>query len=1065
MRISIKQLGAAVLAVVLGAGAVASLGQPDPASAAADGSTVVINEVYGGGGNSGAPYSRDFVELYNPTNAAIDLGGYQVVRYSGSGNPQSSDIVTIPAGTTIEPGATLVVGGAYGSNTSAADVPVDVEGNFGLGATSAALNLTDASGTIVDLVGFGTVGGNAFETAAAPALSNSTSAQRIPDGVDTDDNSADFEAAEPTPGALNASDETPAPTETTEPTATPEPTAPAECDVAISEIQGTGAATPLPTDQAVTTCGVVTASYTTGGLNGFYLQTPTTDAAGQPVEQADDASNGIFVYTNSAPTVAIGDSVQITGTPDEYNGLTQLVQPSITAVDALGTVEPLELAAWPTTEDERELYEGMLVAPQGAYTVTDNYSLNSYGEVGLAFGEGPLVNATEVGAPGSAEAQAQVDENTARAVLLDDGASWNYQSNATAKNSPLPYLSLQTPVTVGATASFDQPMIVSYGFDMWRFQPQQQVVGAENAPVSFSEVREDAPVDFSGSDYSVASFNVLNYFTTLGTDEDGCAYYTDREGNPTTANDCTVRGAYDTENFERQQVKIVNAINALDASVIALEEIEDSSDFGQDRDAALANLVDELNAAAGSDKWSYVASPDTVPANGDDVIRTAFIYQDAEVSYVDGSTEILDDSAFVNARAPLAATFAPVANEDEHFVVIANHFKSKGGSGEGDNANNDDGNPASATGGWNGDRVRQAQALLEFADAQQAEQSTDLLFITGDLNSYSMEAPVTTLTDAGYVPVASDGSEYSYLYTSELATGGKIGTVGSLDHILLSPAAAEQMNSSDIWTINAYEPIALEYSRFNANVTNFYDESPYRASDHNPIIVGMSTTPVETPEPTESPEPTETTAPTTPATETPEPTASQTESQEPQLVTEQEHYTAAESAAGVQYVGVNFAANASVNIAISIDGGEPQSVESLTADADGTITGQLTYQTVDSETGAVIEDNLPWPAGSYTIIATQGELSATVTFTVGEDAAATDGTATATASATATSEPSDTDDATETSIPVDGTNNAGDQLATTGANESAMFMGIASGVIALALGGALVLLRRRYNEA
>jgi hypothetical protein len=259
VRISIKQLGAAALAVVLGAGAVASLGQPDHASAAADGSTVVINEVYGGGGNSGAPFNRDFVELYNPTDAAIDLGGYQVVRYSGSGNPQG-DTVTIPAGTTLEPGATLVVGGAYGANASAADVPVDVEGEFALGASNGAVDLTDASGAIVDLVGFGTVGGNAFETAAAPGLSNSTSAQRMPDGADTDDNSADFVAADPTPGALNDSDETPEPTDPVEPTDPTEPTDPAECDVAISEIQGTGTATPLPTDQAVTTCGVVAAS-------------------------------------------------------------------------------------------------------------------------------------------------------------------------------------------------------------------------------------------------------------------------------------------------------------------------------------------------------------------------------------------------------------------------------------------------------------------------------------------------------------------------------------------------------------------------------------------------------------------------------------------------------------------------------------------------------------------------------------------------------------------------------------------------------------------------------------
>ncbi|UQN15141.1 5'-nucleotidase C-terminal domain-containing protein [Gulosibacter sp. ACHW.36C] len=193
-----------------------------------------------------------------------------------------------------------------------------------------------------------------------------------------------------------------------------------------------------------------------------------------------------------------------------------------------------------------------------------------------------------------------------------------------------------------------------------------------------------------------------------------------------------------------------------------------------------------------------------------------------------------------------------------------------------------------------------------------------------------------------------------------------------------------------------------------------------------------------------------TTPPTTPSTETPAPTPSETESQEPQLVTEQEHYTTAESADGVNYVGVNFAANEAVDIAISVDGGDAQSVDSVLADADGTISGQLTYQTVDQETGAVIEDNLPWPAGTYTIVATQGDLSATVTFTVGDETgAATDGGST---------------DGTST-VPAAGNNGSGDQLATTGANETAMFAGIAAGVIALALGGTLMLLRRRNNDA
>ena len=64
----------------------------------------------------------------------------------------------------------------------------------------------------------------------------------------------------------------------------------------IAEIQGTGAASPLD-GQTVTTQGVVTASYPTGGLNGFYIQTPAPDTA--------NASDAIFVYggTRASPTL------------------------------------------------------------------------------------------------------------------------------------------------------------------------------------------------------------------------------------------------------------------------------------------------------------------------------------------------------------------------------------------------------------------------------------------------------------------------------------------------------------------------------------------------------------------------------------------------------------------------------------------------------------------------------------------------------------------------------------------------------------------------------------------
>src|SRR5690606_10299725 len=98
----------------------------------------------------------------------------------------------------------------------------------------------------------------------------------------------------------------------------------------------------------------------------------------------------------------------------------------------------------------------------------------------------------------------------------------------------------------------------------------------------------------------------------------GCTAYTDREGNPiTVSGGCDARGAWDAENLERQEDKIVTAINALDADVVGLEEIENSLPFGEDRDAALANLVEALNADAGSGTWAFAPSPEALPGDED----------------------------------------------------------------------------------------------------------------------------------------------------------------------------------------------------------------------------------------------------------------------------------------------------------------------------------------------------------------------------------------------------------------------------------------------------------------
>lgn len=798
-----------------------------PAQAAPDGSALVITEAYVRGGSTGAAYQQKFVEITNPTGAALALDGLSLQYVPSRGGLVSG---TCALTGTLAAGASYVI--TVGSNGSAGEAltgdatcsrtnPAAGGGTLalvrGTDAHTFALGDTSADPEVVDLIGWGT--GQSYETAAAGTTTTAQSLQRS-GTADTNSNAADFTATVPTPGTAGSA---PDPTPSESPTADP-----GSAVVPIAAIQGTGDATPLA-GTTVTTRGVVTAVYADGGLSGYYIQTPGTGAA----KAAGEASDGLFVYDGSgARSVDVGECYEISGTAGEYYGLTQLSK--VTARTAVADCAPVTAVqvgegAWPADDAAKEAYEGMILRPVGSWTVTDNYSTNQYGTIGLAVGDEPLYNATDQVAPG-AEAAAYEKANQAREITLDDGSSWNFTTNTRAKSTPLPYLVADAPLRAGAAVTFTDDVVLDYRYG-WNLQPRARVTGTTGSPISWDPSRPSAPQ--VAGDLSVASFNVLNYFTDLGADEAGCTAYTDRDGTPVTAKSCDVRGAYTAEALAQQEAKIVAAINALDASVVGLEEIENSAKFGHDRDATLAHLVDALNAAAGEQRWAYVPSPEERPDLADeDVIRTAFIYQPALVETV-GESVILDDAAFTGtARQPLAQAFRRVGVAGGPFVVVTNHFKSKGSvlPGEG-NADSGDGQGAN-----NAQRVLQAQALTDFA----AQWSDRPVLLIGDFNSYSHEDPITTLEGAGYTLVHDlvDGVGYSYQFD---------GRIGSLDHVLLNDAAASLVSGAKVWDINADESIALEYSRTNYNVTQLYAADAYRSSDHDPVKVGLSIPAAEMP--------------------------------------------------------------------------------------------------------------------------------------------------------------------------------------------------------------------------
>ncbi len=163
---------------------------------------VVINEVYGGGGNSGADYKNDFIELYNPASTAIDITGWSVQYASSTG---TSWQVT-PLSGTIQPNSYYLVQEAAGSGGTL-DLPTpDAIGGIAMSSSNGKValvsNATALSGScpsgVIDEVGYGSA--NCFEGAgAAPGLSNTTSDERSPIGFDSDNNNTDFVAGAPTP--------------------------------------------------------------------------------------------------------------------------------------------------------------------------------------------------------------------------------------------------------------------------------------------------------------------------------------------------------------------------------------------------------------------------------------------------------------------------------------------------------------------------------------------------------------------------------------------------------------------------------------------------------------------------------------------------------------------------------------------------------------------------------------------------------------------------------------------------------------------------------------------------
>jgi len=582
----------------------------------------------------------------------------------------------------------------------------------------------------------------------------------------------------------------------------------------IHDVQGSSATSPI-TGSIVAIEGIVVGDFQNnamsdnGNLNGFHVQEEDAEADADPA-----TSEGIFVFAPGSMNVSVGDKVRVRGTVSEFNGLTEISGVSLllqcSTGNALPTAATVSLPV--TSMDDFERFEGMRVTfPQSLY-IAEYFNFDRFGEIVLTTDR--QFTPTAVTEPG-ASATALAQQYLLNRITLDDGRSSSNPDPAIHPNGNV--FDLSNLFRGGDTVQ-NVTGVMDFAFGLYRIQPTQ---GADYA---VANPRPATPDDVGGT-LKVASFNVLNYFTTIDTGAFICGPAADQE----------CRGADNATEFTRQRDKIIAALKEINADVVGLIEIENHPG-----DVPTADLVSGLNDALGAGTYDYIATG----AIGTDAIRVAFIYKPASVLPV-GAYAILDtsvDPRFLDDfnRPVLAQTFQDNATGGI-FTAAVNHLKSKGSDC------NAVGDPDTGDGSGNCNLTRKAaaEALVDWlAGDPTGSGDTDFLII-GDLNSYDKEDPIDTILQ-GADDTLGTGDDYTDLlfqFIGEEAYSFVFdGQLGYLDHALTNPHLVPEITGVTVWHINADEPDLIDYdtSFKGPNQDAIYAPDAYRSSDHDPVIVGLS---------------------------------------------------------------------------------------------------------------------------------------------------------------------------------------------------------------------------------
>jgi predicted extracellular nuclease len=340
---------------------------------------------------------------------------------------------------------------------------------------------------------------------------------------------------------------------------------------------------------------------------------------------------------------------------------------------------------------------------------------------------------------------------------------------------------------------------------------RNKIVLVPNGPLQWTPAQRPQRPSVGEANVTVASFNVLNYFTTIDNGRNNA------------------RGADSESELKRQEAKLVSAIIALKADVIGLMELENNLDSEN-------RLVTALNREIGKDVFKGCRIPDGFreAPGGQNAIRVGIIYRTDRVAPV-GEVSMIRDDAFEEARTPIVQRFTSKTT-DNPFAVIVNHFKAKGGSDRADVANK---NKGDGQGAYNATRRSQALAICNYIDELKRHNKEPRVLVIGDLNAYGQEDPIDAMRAKGLVDLqerfggrsssTNEAEHYSFIY---------YGQCGSLDHAMATEPLAADVKRIATWHINADEPRFLDYNEEH-NPKMLYEANPFRSSDHDPVLIGI----------------------------------------------------------------------------------------------------------------------------------------------------------------------------------------------------------------------------------